>query len=328
MPPKSRKKPLDAFIETVIDPPPVHSEVEAVPQNIENSSNTCDIPTTPPKTSALEAPLPPAPKKSRTRVSKKEDKPNEHVIVQLPIPAERIDQIIEHTMYTNGTATASYVEPLPFTSTDHFTDVQDTISDIGTSMESKQIETAMKDMHPSLATRKACFWCCHEIGPYKYGMPISFDPIHRTFHQFGTFCSLECAAAHNFSVHTGSDRMWEIHSWIQMLAKKLGIELPIRAAPSRFLLQMFGGPMRIEDFRACHKSLSRAYVMNIPPMINVSSQTEIMNVSYIYERPDGDPNDEQRTKLSRKKSIMDTKRTLDSKLNLSYETIPVDATED
>lgn len=272
-------------------------------------------------------PVPPPVKKSRTKSAsaKKDDKiaPSDHVIVQLPIPSERIDQIIElDTLYdTNAAAVHPMFEPLPFTCTDHFTNVQDTISETGTSMESKQIESVMKEMHPSLATRKACYWCCHEIGAYKYGMPILYDPVHRSFHSFGSFCSLECAAAHNFSVHTGSDRMWEIHSWIQLLAKRLGIETPIRAAPSRFLLQMFGGPMRIEDFRACHKSLSRAYVMNIPPMINVSSQTEIMNVSYIYERPDGETGDEQRNKLSRKKSVMDTKRTLDSKLNLSYETI-------
>jgi hypothetical protein len=306
MPPKSRKKTLDAYIETTpiqVAPPS--------PPSLEPAS-------------APTLPTPPPPKKARTRSSvKKDEKPPEHVIVQLPISAEKIHEIIETEAFVESNPSQSqntHIEPLPYISTDHFTHLQDTVSDTGGCMESKQAEHAMKDMHPSLSIRRACFWCCHEIGAHKYGMPIMYDSVHQVFQQFGAFCSLECAAAHNFATHLGSDKVWEIHSWIQLLAKKLGIETPIRPAPSRFLLQMFGGPMQIDDFRMCHKSLHRAYVMNIPPMINVSSQTEIMNISYIYDRP-GDSNDDQRNKLSRKKALMDSKRTLDAKMNLSYETM-------
>jgi hypothetical protein len=262
MPPKPRKKTLDAYIET--------TTVEEVP-----------------------APPPPVAKKSRSR--KKED----HIIVQLPIGAEKIQTIIESSAPT--TSSQAICEPLPYSSTDYFSQVQDTV---GTSEQPP--------------THRACFWCCHDIATHKYGMPIAFDPVHQVFQQFGTFCSLECAAAHNFATHQGSDKVWEVHSWIQLLAKRLGIETPIRPAPSRYLLQLFGGPMKIEDFRACHKSLHRAYVMNIPPMISVHSQPEMMNISYIYERQE-----EQRSKLSRKKALMDSKRTLDAKMNLSYESVSV-----
>jgi hypothetical protein len=334
MAPKSRKKTLDAFLESVEEPGVTPLPETQSPKSLQ--PETQSLKSLQPKTQSPKADeviqsvpqvdqnqsLPPPPKKSRSRAPvKKEEKPVEHVIIQLPIPPESVEKIITQISYTDGNYRPSeQQEPIPYTSADHFTNIPDSISDSGNAVDIRRIEEAYKDMHPSLTTRQACFWCCHEMGPYKYGLPISFDPIHQSFHQFGSFCSLECAAAYNFSVYMGSDRMWEIHSWIQLLAKKLGIETPIRSAPSRYLLQMFGGPLQIEEFRKCHKSLSRAYVMNIPPMINVSPQFEMMNVSYIYGKHN-DLHEEPKNKLSRKKSIMDTKRTLDTKMNLTYETI-------
>lgn len=280
MPPKSRKKTLDAYIETT----PVGQADDGFAQ---------ETPT----------PLPPL-KRVRTRTAaKKEEKSPEHVIVQLPISPEKIHQIIQQN--TPPPLAAARPDPIPYASLDHFSHLQDTVQDTEASV--------------TPITRLACFWCCHDIGAHKYGMPIMYDSVHQVFQQFGTFCSLECAAAHNFATHQGSDKVWEIHSWIQLLAKKLCIETPIRPAPTRFMLQMFGGPLSIDDFRMCHKSLQRAYVMNIPPMINVSSQTEVMNISYIVQDKSGDVNDDQRNKLTRKKALMDSKRTLDAKMNLTYE---------
>ena len=278
--------------------------------------------------SAIEDPLPPStdvemkPKVTRKgRQSKKDDKTMDHVIVQLPIPQEKLEDIIRQNAYTEGILLQDNREPMPYSSDDHFDNIHDCVSDVGNAFDSKHTENCIKEMHPSLTTRQACYWCCHEIGPFKYGMPVSYDTVHQSFNQYGLFCSLECAAAYNFSTNMGSDRMWEIHSWIQLMAKKLGIETPIRAAPSKYLLQMFGGPMPIEMFRSCHKSLYRAYVMNIPPMINVSSQSEVINVSYIYGKQNYAQADDSKNKLSRKKSIMDSKKTLDAKMNLTYENI-------
>lgn len=296
MPSKPRKKTLDAYIETT----PVEVDVEPLPSS--------------PTPSAA-----PAPPVKKTRARKKEEKTADHIIVQLPITADKIQTIIESS-HAFEKPVANTCEPLPYSSTDYFQQLQDTVVCSGNG-------NGVGEEGPvgaALPTRRACFWCCHDIGAHKYGMPIAYDPVHQVFSQFGTFCSLECAAAHNFATHQGSDKVWEIHSWIQLLAKRLGIETPIRAAPSRYYLQLFGGPMTIEDFRACHKSLHRAYVMNIPPMINVNSQTEVMNISYIYDRQSELP-EEQRSKLSRKKALMDSKRTLDAKMNLSYETVAVGA---
>jgi len=132
----------------------------------------------------------------------------------------------------------------------------------------------------SVKKQHICFHCCHEIGHMCFGMPTRYDGHTETFTTYGNFCSLECAAAFNFSTHMGSDRAWEIHSWIQMLGRRYGFSEPIRPAPARYLLEMFDGPLTIEQFRRAHATQTRTLVLNIPPMISLPSQLESINTSY------------------------------------------------
>jgi hypothetical protein len=136
------------------------------------------------------------------------------------------------------------------------------------------------------AHSRICFWCCHHIVDMEYGMPIRYDSVHNSFTLFGCFCSLECVSAHNFSVHMGCDRAWEIHSWIQLLARRYGYSGKVRPAPNKYLLKMFNGPMTIEEFREAHKGLARTFVMNIPPFIHVASQMEMLNTSFLASSKD------------------------------------------
>ena len=79
-------------------------------------------------------------------------------------------------------------------------------------------------------------------------MPISYDSIKDTYISYGYFCSLQCANAYNFSIHNGSDKVWEINSMIQRLGKLYNMEIPIRPAPCRYLLNIFtGGELSIEE---------------------------------------------------------------------------------
>ena len=132
----------------------------------------------------------------------------------------------------------------------------------------------------SVKKQHICFHCCHEIGHMCFGMPTRYDGHTETFTTYGNFCSLECAAAFNFSTHMGSDRAWEIHGWIQMLGRRYGFAEPIRPAPARYLLEMFDGPLTIEQFRRAHATQTRTLVLNIPPMISLPSQLESINTSY------------------------------------------------
>tara|TARA_B100000795_G_scaffold219317_1_gene173597 strand:- start:13972 stop:14760 length:789 start_codon:yes stop_codon:yes gene_type:complete len=126
-----------------------------------------------------------------------------------------------------------------------------------------------------------CYWCCHPIENRTYGMPYKYNVKSDSYVLFGNFCSLECANAYNFSSHCGSDKVWEINSYIQMLSKHFGCTKPIRPAPSRFLLKIFNGPLSIEEYRKSHITNDKTHIMNLPPMITTTYNYEIVNTSYI-----------------------------------------------
>lgn len=196
-----------------------------------------------------------------------EQENTEPVVLQLLIPNDRMTEIVTTTVSQEHSKT----DPEPYHEMDSF-------------MHMPTMENSINGHHQHTtngAHSMVCFWCCHPIVDNEYGMPIRYDSVHNSFTLYGCFCSLECASAHNFSMHMGCDRAWEIHSWIQLLARRYGLSGKVRPAPSKFLLKMFNGPLTIEEFRNAHKGLARTYVMNIPPFIHVASQMEILNTSFM-----------------------------------------------
>jgi hypothetical protein len=218
----------------------------------------------------------------------------EPVVMQLPLSKKRVDQLLKG----EETKNTPLPDPVPYSPEAQ----QFTLFDTN---ESVAAATTASAHHHDLT----CYWCCHKIHHTEYGMPIRFDAFHNNFTMYGSFCSLECAAAYNFSMHTGCDRVWEIHSWIQLLGQKYGFELPIRPSPSRYLLKMFNGPLTIEEFRSAHKSMARTYTVNIPPLIHVSNCVESVNTSYLEKNP-------QHAVVKKKIAAASTKPTIDQKMNL------------
>lgn len=227
---------------------------------------------------------------------------SDHIIVQLPITSERIQEILmEHQAYSEDDI---QLEPMGYMPDNNFA------SHVDESVGNTQATGQKK--------RSCCFWCCHPLEHMHVGLPISYDAILDTFTMVGTFCSFECAAAYNFSVYQGSDRVWEILSWIQYLSDKMGLGSPVRPAPSRYSLQMFGGPLHISEFRSIHRSAGRTILCNIPPFISVVPQTEVVNTSYLCPHMDADRmlQAQEKMRLTRKRAVVDPKKTLDQKMNL------------
>lgn len=189
------------------------------------------------------------------------------IVMQLSIPSKRIEELIKEDKVSEHLVNA---EPQPYIKEDTFTSENDSLE-----KKNEPIHT-----HHEIV----CYWCCHNIINTEYGMPVRYDVFHNNFTMFGSFCSLECAAAYNFSINMGCDRAWEIHSWIQLLAQSYGLETPIRPAPNRYLLDMFNGKMTIEEFRNGHKGFLKTYVMNIPPFIHINSHLEILNTSFLEKK--------------------------------------------
>ena len=93
-------------------------------------------------------------------------------------------------------------------------------------------------------TKPVCWWCCY---------PFDWDSLHfphtftaNTFHTVGHFCSWGCMKA--YSIERGK---FDACDYITLMRKRIeGKITPIKRAPSRFCLELFGGNVSIEDFRS------------------------------------------------------------------------------
>lgn len=275
---------------------------------------------------------PPVPRKRKNL--KKEQPPTisqeEHVVIQLPISSERAEDILKSELLNPLEYCANIIDPEPYTPSNNFISHNDTVIHAKKEASQKQdeIHTPLQiiDKETIHSYTNCCYWCCHQIGVKEFGLPIKYDTVHDNFTTFGCFCSLECVVAYNCSHYMGSDRMWEINSWVQWMAQKMGYEPPIRPAPSRYLLKMFNGTMDIEEFREVHKTYLKTYIMNMPPLIHTHGQMEIINTSYLNQKTvttttTTTDHFEEKVKLCRNSSVMDKRKTLDSKMNLTIKTI-------
>lgn len=100
-------------------------------------------------------------------------------------------------------------------------------------------------------------------------MPIKYDDRKDAFHVAGTYCSWSCMKTHN----------WESASYLKSLVANnitlfykrcTGQLKPIKAAPPRQTLKVFGGTLSIEEFRAATEGRTQ-YVI-LPPNVILHDQ--------------------------------------------------------
>lgn len=196
----------------------------------------------------------------------------EHIILQLPLTQQKVNSIINNNNDDSGV-------PIPYEPNCCYINDNDDTNDNNKVFNFNNINDTTQQT--TINKKICCFWCCHLIDYMLYGLPINYDSINDNYIIYGSFCSLQCANAYNFSVHSGSDKVWEINSMIQMMAKRYGINEFIRPAPSRYLLKMFNGKLEIDEFRRAHLTNDATHILNLPPMISVSSGYENVNTSYL-----------------------------------------------
>ena len=150
---------------------------------------------------------------------------------------------------------------------------------------------------------KLCWNCCHKFNKQIYGIPMKY--IHEVFYIYGDFCSLECACRYAHDNLQDYDFV-EIFSLINLYSniicdKKERIEM----APNRLLLNVFGGPLTIEEYRS--KNVDN-YEIRIPPilpikhLINKYELNKLSNKSVL--------------KLYRKTPIQSEKKSITSSMKL------------
>jgi hypothetical protein len=79
-------------------------------------------------------------------------------------------------------------------------------------------------------------------------LPIKYDDRTKKFTTKGHFCSFECAKA--WGMDNGGSHWGEILEFLALFRKhSAGKYVPTPVAPKRQTLQIFGGPLTIEEFR-------------------------------------------------------------------------------
>ncbi|KAG1667142.1 hypothetical protein FOA52_004137 [Chlamydomonas sp. UWO 241] len=185
------------------------------------------------------------------------------------------------------------------------------------------------------STSVHCYWCCHEFGDAPYGLPAKL--VDGTYHVLGCFCSLECAMAYNFDSRSSVGEIWERNSLLHALAADLGIDRVVKPAPPRLALCMFGGHLKIEEFRRFTTTTERVVHVNFPPMQTLRLQVEELNAREAAQSSRASrettssmaaryiPVDNERIKqikdkmtLRRTKPVNTNKNTLDRTMNLTF----------
>jgi hypothetical protein len=185
----------------------------------------------------------------------------------------------------------------------------------------KDFEEKNKNKEWPSNTSISCYWCCHRFDNAPFGIPITFQ--NDTFYVFGCFCSLECAAAHNFNTNTNMDDMWERYSLINLLSRKIQYApSQVRPAPDRLALKMFGGYMEIDQFRN-YSGTRKVININFPPMSSLSQQIEEINEYELNSEFKYIPLDHDRINkikeqmvIKRMKPLINTKNSLENSMNL------------
>lgn len=91
-----------------------------------------------------------------------------------------------------------------------------------------------------------CWWCCHPFNTEPLRFPHKYDDRTGRFSTSGNFCSWSCMKAYNLERPNNGSTTMNIVTMRKKLYNSIG---RIRAAPGRQMLNVFGGPMTIEEFR-------------------------------------------------------------------------------
>ncbi len=122
-------------------------------------------------------------------------------------------------------------------------------------------------------TNICCWWCTYQFDCLPTFLPEKYSD--NKFYVTGCFCCFNCAGAYNLNLN--DSKVWERYSLLKQLYYTINkdkitniTEIDINIAGPRELLEKFGGPMTITEYRKNSKVLGREYHKLIPPFLPIS----------------------------------------------------------
>ena len=114
---------------------------------------------------------------------------------------------------------------------------------------------------------KVCWNCCHEFNKGQFGLPLKYQ--EGIFYIYGYFCSFECM--YRFAYEKFNDKLNDINQLINLYHYHLYNEYSkCNIAPNKLLLNIFGGPLSIEEYRNTFDEKSNEFILTTPLIMPIN----------------------------------------------------------
>lgn len=117
-----------------------------------------------------------------------------------------------------------------------------------------------KEVPVDIKTDIHCYWCCHQFTSSPVFMPCNLK--NDTFVVKGVFCSFECCYSYMSNHVKYCKNIYLLKYMYYIYTGKKFFREPLKKAPEKECLKIFGGPLSIEEFR----SNSNSYEILTQPM--------------------------------------------------------------
>lgn len=121
-----------------------------------------------------------------------------------------------------------------------------------------------------------CWHCVHPFESTPVPMPVKYEKKSNTFKVRGCFCSFNCCKTYT-NTHLNGAARHDVNSLITFMYRKLmnrNTHSKILKAPPVTALDIFGGPLTINEFRkSCHDQIASVTQLNFP-MILINDHIE------------------------------------------------------
>lgn len=147
--------------------------------------------------------------------------------------------------------------------------------------ENESNSTIIRTMHDFIQnnwpekTNVYCMWCCHPFDNIPCGIPEKMD--ENGFYLYGCFCTFNCTASYIFDKNLHDK--WNKYSLLNMLYCKLYNKKfnKISLAPPKEILDIFGGHMKIKEYRKLMIKNNKTFKVYQPPIISIVPKIEEIN---------------------------------------------------
>jgi hypothetical protein len=171
-----------------------------------------------------------------------------------------------------------------------------------------------------------CWWCCHPFDGTPLTLPIEYDDKRDLFTVTGIFCCWGCVKAYNIA--TMGYRSGRVSDNIAILHRRVeGFVRPLKSSPPRQMLDVFGGPLGIEAFRAVpnntsYKILPKNVLYQVPNIAchetTVASKKAAADAPVDFEGAQKTAPKAEPLRLRRSKPTTNHRNTLDAMPGINF----------